>query len=67
MKTITVLLLLFSATFAFALGSHWVNGYYGSDGTYVNGHYQTNPNGNIFDNWNTRGNYCSGAWEPFLI
>lgn len=32
----------------------WVNGYYRSDGTYVSGHYRSNPNGLKYDNysWN---------------
>jgi hypothetical protein len=67
MKIITVLLLLFSATFAFAQGSHWTNGYYRNDGTFVPGHYQTNPNGNPWDNWSTRGNYNPYTGKPGTV
>lgn len=37
--------------------SHYVRPYTRSDGTYVGGHYQTNPNGTQYDNYGTRGNY----------
>lgn len=33
--------------------SHWVDGYYKSDGTYVPGHYRTNPNNTVRDNYST--------------
>jgi len=34
----------------------WVNGYYRSNGTYVEGHYRTAPNHTNVDNFSTRGN-----------
>jgi hypothetical protein len=37
--------------------SHQTKGYTRKDGTYVQPHYQTNPNGTTRDNYNTRGNY----------
>jgi hypothetical protein len=37
--------------------SHYVQPYYRSNGTYVGGHYQTNPNNTQLDNYGTRGNY----------
>lgn len=37
--------------------SHYVRPYYRSNGTYVHGHFQTNPNNTQFDNFGTRGNY----------
>jgi hypothetical protein len=37
--------------------NHYVNGYNRSNGTYVPPHYQTNPNGSTYDNYETRGNY----------
>jgi len=40
----------------FARNSHYVKPYYRKDGTFVNGHYQTNPDGNIYNNWSTKGN-----------
>jgi len=33
-------------------GVHWVNGYYRSDGTYVNGYWRTNPDGDPSNNFN---------------
>lgn len=37
--------------------SHGVGGYTTNQGTYVQPHQQTNPNGSTLDNYNTRGNY----------
>jgi hypothetical protein len=34
----------------------WVEGYSRSDGTYVDGHYRSAPNGTKADNWSTLGN-----------
>jgi hypothetical protein len=36
--------------------SHYVSPYTRNDGTQVQGHYQTNPNGTQLDNYGTRGN-----------
>jgi hypothetical protein len=36
--------------------SHYVSPYTRSDGAYVSGHYQTNPNSTQRDNYNARGN-----------
>jgi hypothetical protein len=35
---------------------HQVQGYERSNGTYVQPHYQSNPNGSTHDNYGTRGN-----------
>lgn len=37
-------------------GVHFTHGYYRKNGTYVQGHYSTNPNGTRNDNFSTRGN-----------
>jgi hypothetical protein len=37
-------------------GEHYVSGYTRSNGTYVTGHHQTNPNGTKYDNWSSKGN-----------
>jgi len=37
-------------------GSHSVSGYTRSNGTHVESHHATNPNGSKSDNWSTRGN-----------
>lgn len=34
----------------------YVDGYTRQNGTYVQPHYRSNPNGNPYDNWSTRGN-----------
>ncbi len=37
-------------------GSHYVAPHVTKNGTYVQGHYQSNPNGTASDNWSTKGN-----------
>jgi hypothetical protein len=46
----------------------WVNGYYRSDGSYVPGHFRTNPDTSIRDNWSTIGNRnpTTGEWGSVL-
>jgi hypothetical protein len=39
-----------------APGEHYTRGYTRRDSTYVPGHYQTNPNGDFYDNYSTKGN-----------
>ena len=34
----------------------WVNGYYKSNGTYVQGHYRSSPDSYRNNNWSTSGN-----------
>ena len=61
----TVALLCFSTMPALAQGygiganpsDHEVSGYTNSRGTYVEPHYQTNPNSSTGDNYGARGNY----------
>ncbi|MEH7746481.1 hypothetical protein V7659_15745 [Neobacillus drentensis] len=39
-----------------AYASVHVNGYFRKDGTYVQPHYRSNPDGNFNNNWSTKGN-----------
>ena len=34
----------------------WVNGYFRSDGTYVQGHYRSSPDSSVTNNWSYSGN-----------
>ena len=63
----TALILGMVAPLLPAQGVHYVAGYYRSNGTYVPGHYETNPNGNFYDNWSTRGNYNPYTGKPGWI
>lgn len=55
MKTIIALAL--AAAFASpAVADQYVNGYMRSDGTYVQPHYRSNPDGNTFNNYSAPGN-----------
>jgi hypothetical protein len=45
-----------AASTSFAQGYHYVRSHVRSNGSYVPGHYQTNPDGNFHNNWSTRGN-----------
>jgi len=38
------------------LADVFVNGYHRKDGTYVKPHYRSNPDGNPYNNWSTKGN-----------
>lgn len=41
---------------AVAIADVWVSGYYRKDGTYVRGHYRSDPDGNPYNNWSYPGN-----------
>ena len=64
--------LLLGAVFALGLSDaalaqtndHYVSGYTRSDGTYVQPHYQTNPNGTRDDNYSTQGNVNPYTGQP---
>lgn len=45
----------FGFAFVSTAEAGWVNGYYRSDGTYVQGHYRSNPNGLRYDNYSYDG------------
>ncbi len=47
--------LLFFATAATA--GEYVNGYFRSDGTYVQGHWRSSPDSSYNNNYSTKGNY----------
>ena len=34
----------------------WVDGYYRSDGTYVQGHFRSSPDSSVTNNWSYSGN-----------
>lgn len=54
MKTLYTLLFALLLPFSLlAQGEHWVNGYRKNDGTYVPGHWRTNPNSTRNDNYST--------------
>ncbi|GAB6283601.1 MAG: hypothetical protein STSR0008_23830 [Ignavibacterium sp.] len=49
-----------------------VRSYFRKDGTYVQSHYRTYPDGNIFNNWSTKGNINpysgkEGTIDPYKI
>jgi len=41
-----------------------VRGYTGKDGTYVQPHYRSNPDGNFYNNWSTKGNVNPYTGKP---
>lgn len=48
----------------------WVDGYTRSNGTYVQGHYRSRPDGNAFNNYSSQGNVNpytgqSGTVNPY--
>lgn len=52
------MVILLTAVFCFSSANAdvWVNGYLRNDGTYVQGHMRTAPNGTTTDNYSTQGN-----------
>jgi hypothetical protein len=57
-KTLTLILItlfIFGITTA-VFADVWVNGYQRSDGTYVKGHWRSDPDGNFWNNYSTKGN-----------
>lgn len=57
MKNLFFLIVFFFTTaLTFAQSEVWVNGYYRSNGTYVQGYYRTAPDYTINNNWSTVGN-----------
>jgi hypothetical protein len=42
----------------------WVDGYYRKDGTYVRGHYRSDPDGDFSNNWSTYGNTNPYTGDP---
>jgi len=56
-KTLTIVLIGLIFVINISSAQTWVNGYYKSNGTYVTGHYRTNPDGNPYNNYSYPGNY----------
>ncbi|WP_211219513.1 hypothetical protein [Desulfovibrio aminophilus] len=52
------------ATSVFAGGKVHVNGYYRKDGTYVQPHMRSAPDGNPYNNWSTKGNVNPYTGQP---
>lgn len=48
-----VLAFVLTSVLSYAQNQIWVNGYYKSDGSYVQGHYRQTPNSTNHDNWST--------------
>jgi hypothetical protein len=65
MKKLIVLLALI-ATAALARDVY-VHPYVRSDGTYVQGHYRTAPDGNPFNNYSTQGNVNPYTGQPGTV
>jgi len=63
--------LFIAACFSFILfvssavaGDTYVKGYYRKDGTYVQPHYRSDPDGNQYNNWSTKGNTNPYTGQP---
>jgi opacity protein-like surface antigen len=65
MKRVLLFLITLLAFASIALaGDVYVNGYYRSDGTYVQPHYRSAPDGNSYNNWSTKGNTNPYTGQP---
>jgi hypothetical protein len=49
---------------AMAQGYNYHQGYFNQNGTYVQPHYQTNPDNNPFNNWTSRPNTNPFTGQP---
>ncbi len=56
MKKILVSIIFIMLSFSSVFADTWVNGYYKSNGTYVQGHYRSSPDSFKNNNWSTSGN-----------
>ena len=56
MKKILVSAIFVLFSLSSVLADTWVNGYYKSNGTYVQGHYRSSPDSYKNNNWSTSGN-----------
>ena len=56
LKSLAVAILTLVASSSFAQSLVWQDGYFRSNGTYVNGHYKTVSNHTNWDNFSTYGN-----------
>jgi hypothetical protein len=52
-KLFLTLALIAISFVSFSQSQVYVNGYYRSNGTYVQPHYRTSPNNTVYDNWST--------------
>jgi len=66
-KIALALIAITLAASAFGQGYHYNRGYIDRNGVYHSGHYQTNPNGNPYDNWSTKGNYNPFTGQPGTV
>ena len=51
-----LIFIIFSLFLSFVSADVWVNPYYRKDGTYVQGHWRSSPDGNPYNNWSFPGN-----------
>jgi len=54
MKLLILVIAMLVSTIAIA--DTYVNGYYKSNGTYVQPHYRSDPDSSVSNNWSTKGN-----------
>lgn len=57
MKRTLIAIALLSPALAVATSNNYVKPHFRADGTYVEGHYRTNPNSTKQDNYSSKGNY----------
>lgn len=64
MRTALLATAVVFATAGTASAQNYVNGYFRSDGTYVQPHYRSAPDGNGFNNFSTQGNVNPYTGQP---
>lgn len=61
------LLMVIMSAFSTANADQYVSGYYRNNGVYVQPHHQTAQDGNLYNNYTTRGNINPYTGEPGTV
>lgn len=67
MRLSLISLVLLAGSVSIASAQVFHQGYYRQNGTYVQPHYQSAPDGNVFNNYSTQGNVNPYTGQPGTV